>query len=311
VHTPTLEAWLDLEHGEVFDNPYNLYVGGELITEIEIPSTITTIRSYAFSNCINIRSLKISSGLTTIEDYAFDRCQLESVHVSSLETWLNIDCYGDYDHPLRAGATLYINGVTPTEIEIPSTITHIKNAAFYGCKTLKTIKFHENIESIVGDAFYECVNLESVYIPSLEAWLNISFGDPSDVGLNPLDYADKLYVNNELLTELEILSGVTNIDFNQFGGYSGLTKVTLGDSVVSINEEAFAGCSNLESITLSKNITYISFYAFGNCNKLKDVYYDGTIDMWYDSGWGRGTEDIFMDCSQEITVYCTDGEIRI
>ena len=60
----------------------------------------------------------------------------------------------------------------------------------------------------------------------------------------------KLYLNDELITDLVIPDNVTSIGSWAFGGCSGLTSVTIPDSVTSIGYAAFKGCNGLTSITL-------------------------------------------------------------
>lgn len=54
------------------------------ITEITIPDGVTSIGSYAFSNCINLKSIEIPSSVTSINQFAFYNCStLESVGIPS------------------------------------------------------------------------------------------------------------------------------------------------------------------------------------------------------------------------------------
>jgi hypothetical protein len=57
-----------------------------------------------------------------------------------------------------------------------------------------------------------------------------------------------LYLNNELITELDIPSRVTEISDYAFSGCSGLTNITIPNSVTSIGESAFANCDNITDI---------------------------------------------------------------
>ena len=55
--------------------------------------------------------------------------------------------------------------------------------AFVGCDGLTSITIPISVTTIEGDAFYNCENLESVYISDLSAWCKIDFAENDS---NPL-----------------------------------------------------------------------------------------------------------------------------
>ena len=59
-------------------------------------------------------------------------------------------------------------------------------------------------------------SIESVYVPSLEAWLNIDFGSGS---ANPLSNGAKLYIDGVLLENLRVPESVSKIKPYAFSGY--------------------------------------------------------------------------------------------
>ena len=147
-------------------------------------------------------------------------------------------------------------------------VTKIGEEAFSHSEYLTTITLPKGITEIGDDAFYECSSLTAVYISSIEAWCKISFNNPSS---NPLCYAEKLYLNGELVTDLVIPDGVTKIGSYAFYNYTNLTSITIPDSVTSIGGSAFAFCDNLTSVTIPDSVTSIGRSAFSNCSSLKSI----------------------------------------
>jgi hypothetical protein len=96
-------------------------------------------------------------------------------------------------------------------------------------------------------AFSGCSGLTNVNITDISAWCNISFADGDS---NPLYYAHKLFINNELVKDLIIPNDVTSIGKYAFYGCSGLTSIEIPNSITSIGKYAFYGCNGLTSITL-------------------------------------------------------------
>ena len=109
-------------------------------------------------------------------------------------------------------------------------VTTIGERAFSGCTNLTSITIPNDVTSIGESAFENCTNLESVYITDIAAWCNIDFLGNSAY-TNPLYYAHNLYLNNQLVTNLEIPQGVTEIN-GVFSGCTSLTSVTIPDSII-------------------------------------------------------------------------------
>ena len=288
------------------------YLGND--TELRLPQSCNG-ENYVISNEVfrynnNLTSVTIPNNIIGIENEAFEGCyNLKDVHISDLSAWCNIEFGGYYANPFYYADNLYLNGELVTEIIIPDDITEIKKYAFYGCSCLTSIVIPNNVTSIGGHAFDGCTGLTSIEIPNsvtnigflvfnncyrltdvhisdLSAWCNIEFGD---YYANPLSYAENLYLNNELVTELVIPNDITEIKKYAFYGCSGLTSITIPGTITNIGYSAFNGCTGLTSIyLLGDNAPTVGNYNFKESQYVNMTLYvpKGTLatyqsaDIW-------------------------------
>ena len=153
-------------------------------------------------------------------------------------------------------------------ITFDDAVTRIGSYAFSECSGLTSVTIPDSVTTIGSYAFENCSGLTSVYITDLSAWCKIDFGD---YDANPLYYAENLYLNNELVTNLVIPNEITKIKPSVFYGYRSLTSVTIPDSVTEIGSSAFDGCSSLTSVTIPDSVTKIGSATFAECRNLTSV----------------------------------------
>ena len=141
VHIIDLAAWckITFENNPLYD-AHHLYLNGEEIIDLVIPSSVTNIRNSAFSGCTGLTSVTIPSSVTSIEESAFDGCTgLTSVTISD-----GVISIGE-----RAFA--YCKGLT--YVVIPSSVTNIENEAFWYCKGLTSVTIGNSVTNIGFGAF--------------------------------------------------------------------------------------------------------------------------------------------------------------
>ena len=222
------------------------------LTSVTIGNSVTTIGKYAFSGCTSLTSVTIPDSVTSIGEDAFIRCSsLTSVTIPDSVTFISNSAF--------YGCT------SLTSVTIPDSLTTIGKYAFYNCSSLTSITIPDSVTTIGDWAFYNCSSLTGVYITDIAKWCGVSFAS-SD--FNPLYYANNLYLNGELVTDLVIPESITSIKAYAFYGCTSLTSVTIPDSVTSIGKYAFSGCTSLGSITIPRGVAYIGSSAFSNCSKL-------------------------------------------
>ena len=140
------------------------YPQGKSQTSYTIPSSVTSIGSWAFDGCTGLTSITIPNSVTRIGDGAFWSCTgLRSITISNSVT--SIGSYAFY------GCT----GLT--SITIPNSVTRIGDEAFWNCTGLTSITIPNSVTRIGDRAFIGCTGLKDVYYTgSKDEWKAISIG---------------------------------------------------------------------------------------------------------------------------------------
>ena len=116
-----------------------------------LPSEITKVGDYAFSNYGALALTSLPSGVTTIGSFSFRNCinlALEALP----EVVTTIGAQAFYGCPNLAIAT------------IPAAVTSIGERAFYGCDGLTSLRFTNKNIAISDNAFSSCPNLTDIYV---------------------------------------------------------------------------------------------------------------------------------------------------
>ena len=176
--------------------------------EYIIPSTVTSIHKYAFSQCSSITSISLPNNLTSIGAHAFSEC-------SSLST----------------------------SIIIPAGVKVISNYAFEHCSALTSVTISEGVEEIRAYAFYDCSNLKEQVLPSTIKRLGVGcFRDCNNLNKINLpngitDIPESAFYNCPL-TSITLPEGLNGIGTYAFA-CNKISNIKFPKSVNYIGEYAF------------------------------------------------------------------------
>ena len=198
-YTGDIAGWCGIAFASYDANPlyyaHNLYINGALVTDLVIPDSVTSIRSYAFYGCAGLTSVTIGNGVTSIGEQAFLGCSgLTSVTLP--------------DSVTSIGGSAFYNCTGLTSVTIPNSVTYIGSYAFFGCSGLKSVTIPNSVTSIGEYVFYNCSGLTAITIPD----------SVKSIG-------NSAFYNCSGLTSVTIGNGVTSIGDYAFDNCSRLTEI--------------------------------------------------------------------------------------
>ena len=239
-------------------------------SSIDLPESLTSIASYAFSSLSTLGSIRIPDNVTSIADYAFSGTSFSDYVIlppniktvgtnafSSLSSKVYVpEGFEGYTFNTKCQVIRYPSGkpidVEPTngvamttdgtvlvnvpatvagEYVVPSTVTEIYKDAFNGCNLITQLTIPESVTSIGENAFEGCSSLTKVTIEGG-------------------DNASTLAIASNAFSNVPVESVVIdrNTTGTPFAGSTTITNVTVGANVTTLTEGEFAGSDAIEKI---------------------------------------------------------------
>lgn len=157
-----------------------------------------------------------------------------------------------------------------TEITIPVGIQNNVTAIaqlFNNCTSLSKIYGLENLN--LGNYCFSAANaLSEVHVSSVEGFLNNTFVQTGSPFYSSSAASRGLYVNDVLVTSINIPNTLSSISEFLFRGNNTLESVTFPSTFTNIPTEVFQNCSALTSVSIPSSITSIGKSAFYGCSGL-------------------------------------------
>ncbi len=269
VNITDLAAWCNIDFESSSSNPLHqdLYLNGTKVTNLVIPSSVTTIKKFAFSNFKSLQQVTIPSSVTEIGYEAF----------------------------------YYCTGLT--SVVLPNSAILIEGEAFYGCSSLASLSFPSSIfyigkNAFAGTAWYNNQPDGVVYAGNVAYKYKGTMPQETSITLRngcTGIAGGAFYGGCGNMTSITLPGTVKIISYEAFRDCSGLTSITIPNSVTTIENSAFYHCTGLSSINISnssslkeigqlvfsrccftsitipKSVTHIGLWAFDACNDLTRV----------------------------------------
>ena len=230
----------------------NAFYNCTSLTSVSLPDSIKSIGGGAFKGCSSLQSLVMPETVANIGEGVLSGCRsLISVTIPFVGETIDDSSLTGFGYLF--GATHYSQNATyvPSSLRevIITAATQIGYRDFSGCSGLTSITIPSSVTEIGDYAFEKCSGLEEVHIGDVGVWCGIDFGEEDTT--NPLYYANELYLNDKLITDLVIPTGVKRIESRAFNNCSELISVTMPGSVKDIGENAFSNCNNLSAVYIA------------------------------------------------------------
>ena len=145
-----------------------------------------------------------------------------------------------------------------TNVVIESGVMSVGGNAFYDCMKIESVSIPDSVKEIGECAFYNCISLKSVVIPATVTIIK-----------------EQTFFNCESLKEVTFLGNVTEINRRAFMECESLENLFLPESLQTIGRQAFRSCSSLKYCTIPDNVTSIGSEAFAYCSGLQKIWISG------------------------------------
>jgi len=317
VYITDLESWCNISFSNSWSNPLyystELYLNGELIQELVIPDSVTTIGNYAFYCCKSLISVVIPDSVTSIGEHAFNGySNLNHVfYKGSEDQWSAItigngnerltgiirhyNCTGNEKITLvseKHAADLYYCTICDGycgSIYVSDRHTY-ENGICTGCGVEECWKYSFGNNGTVTITDYTGAGGEVTIPATIE-------------GLPVTSIGGSVFEDCSSLTGVVIPDSVTSIGDTAFYGCSRLTSVVIPDSVTTIGDRAFQDCSRLTNVELPDSVTSIGQYVFYNCKSLISIVIPDSVTSI--------GEHAFYNCSSLTNVVIPDSVTTI
>ncbi len=175
------------------------------------------------------------------------------------------------------------HNITAKKINLPKSITEIKEYAFLECENLEEINIPDSVTSIGESAFFNCKNLKAINLPD-----NLTY-----IGHSAFKGCEKL-------EEVVLPRNLKTLNWRTFADCKRLKRIIIPEGVENIDWAVFSGCENLEEIILPNSIKKLGKQLFLNCKKLKKIVIPNHVTYLPDEFF-KGCKSLNIELSPNIT----------
>ena len=255
-------------------------------SSVNIPSSVTFIRAWAFYACSGLTSITIPNSVTYIGYGAFYGCSgLTSVIIGNSVTYIGMsafyDCsslasinvasgnthYSSTDGVLYnyAQDTLILCPKAKSSVNIPSSVTFIRAWAFYACSGLTSIKCLASIPPSIGNNSFQNISdtcLLTVPCGSLEAYTTSDWNTYFATRISEdLSFELSVSANDEAYGRVEVETQSCNVKTLTATANEGYEFTAWNDG----NTE------NPRTVTITSDTAFMAIFTASGSSSLQEV----------------------------------------
>lgn len=218
----------------------DLFCHSKKLQKINFGKNLKDIGTYAFSDCVSLKTIELPKSVTRIGVYAFMGC-----------TGLTVVDFGDC-------------------AARPNTLSDVSYDVFKNCKNIEKFVVSPNNSrySAKAGVLFSCDQTTLLIYPQNKSSSKYKMPDT-------VDYIfDKAFCHNENLKEVTLSSNLKTIGLYAFYDIKNLNNITIPKSVTRICRYAFAKCPKLGKVTFlaDKAVPTIELFAFANAKAGIKIY---------------------------------------
>lgn len=313
-----LSAWSKIDMTtQIFSTGDILYLNGEPITELVIPSDITEVKKYAFAGISSITKVTIPDSVVIIGERAFCNCTgITEATIGKNVTTISGFVFGYcsnlqtvYCRPIAPPAMYYYSGYGSETAVFPRN-TGMK---IYVPDTSYS-RYTQYTSTKSGETSPQNWSIYKSYLVSYDYGYETPEPEPITDG-NTIYYT----TNDGKIANL-YTSDAFNVDVISNTYENGTGKIVCSGDITTVSTNAFREAYNLVSMTFPGTITRFGQYVFYSCNNLTAIYLKSTTPpaIYYQyinigSFPFRSDLTIYVPRSayEEYTSYTLRGEMEI
>lgn len=200
---------------------------------VSLPNTLEYLGDYAVSRNIELESIRYGNSIKNVGVSGFNNVKLRTLVLPKTTTAIGDNLcsgasnnpssliYADLGNITKVPSQCFVYQTKLKTVVMSDEITSIGYGAFYGCLALEKIRIPSKVVEIETDAFIRCDNLKEVYIDSPTVCESIQFIDSAQ---SLVCNAEKIFIKDGISTigswiEKNFQKGTS------FNGYTMYTRV--------------------------------------------------------------------------------------
>ena len=261
-----------------------------MVTDLEIPNTVTEIKDYAFYGFGNFTSINIPASVTSIGERAFnsENCDVKisattPPTLASTSAFASNACfvvpaanYGDY-----CAAPYWAD----MKDRIAKDDVNVQNVALSAASDKSDLQVQigdDKLRFVTDLAISGTINSYDFMIlrnkMPLLRHLDLS---QANIVANSYEHYTGYHTEDNIfpayglyncnLITLSFPASIKSIKNKGLSSNDYLREISIHEGVTSIGSDAFSGCSSLTSVNLPEGVTSIGSYAFSACSSLSSI----------------------------------------